>query len=180
MAKLNDTQLMILSAASQRRDFSVYPLPKSIKSGEGPKYLKKLLSLQMIEEVEAVGDTHMWRAHEDGYNLTLVLADAGFKALGVERSALETSKQKQLARKTGSTPKPASTTARRANSKQAAMIAMLQRAKGTTIDELVQATGWQKHSVRGVMSGVLRRKMGLNITSETGPHGRTYRIVAAA
>lgn len=178
MAKLNDTQLMILSAASQRGDFFVYPLPKSVKAGDGPKHLKKLLSLQMIEEAEAVGDAPVWRVHEDGYNVTLMLADEGFHALGVEREAVKTSKQKHSGKNTSSAPKPASSTAHRADSKQAVMIALLQRPKGTTIDELAQATGWQKHSVHGVMSGVLRKKLGLNITSEAGPHGRTYRIVA--
>ena len=180
MTKLNDTQLMILSAASQRRDFSVYPLPKPVKNGDGPKHLNKLLSLHMIEEAEAVGDAPVWRVHEDGYNLTLILADEGFRALGVEREAGKTDRQKQPAKKTSPTPKHSSTTAQRTDTKQAAMIALLQRAKGTTIDELAQTTGWQKHSVHGVMSGVLRKKLGLNITSEAGPHGRTYRIVAAA
>ena len=180
MAKLNDTQLMILSAASQRRDFSVYPLPKSVKNGDGPKFLNKLLSLQMIEEAEAVGDAPVWRVHEDGYNLTLILADEGFRALGVERETTKVGKQKQNGKSASPTPKPAVPPARRADSKQAAMIALLQCAKGTTIDELVQITGWQKHSVRGVMSGVLRKRLGLNITSEAGPHGRIYRIVAAA
>lgn len=180
MAKLNDTQLTILSAASQRRDFSIYPLPKSVKRGDGPKLLKKLLSLHMIEEIEAIGDAPVWRVHEDGYNVTLILADEGFRVLGVEREAVKASKQKQPARNTSPASKPAAPTVRRADSKQAAMIALLQRAKGTTIDELAQTTGWQKHSVHGVMSGVLRKKLGLNITSEAGPHGRTYRIVAAA
>ena len=180
MAKLNDTQLMILSAASQRHDFSVYPLPKSVKNGEGPKHLKKLLSLQMIEEVEAVGDAPVWRVHEEGYNVTLILADEGFRALGVEREAVRAGKQKQPAKKTGTATKPVAATTLRVGSKQSAMIALLERPKGTTIDELAQTTGWQKHSVRGVMSGVLRKKLGLNISSEVGPHGRTYRIVAAA
>ena len=85
MAKLNDTQLMILSAASRRRDFSAYPLPKTVKAGDGPKLLKKLLTLNMLEETEAVGDAVVWREHEDGYKLTLVLADAGFKTLGLAR-----------------------------------------------------------------------------------------------
>ncbi len=181
MAKLNDTQLMILSAASQRRDFSVYPLPKSVKAGDGPKHLKKLLSLQMIEEVEAVGDAPVWRAHEEGYNVTLVLADGGFHALGVEREAtIKASKQKKPAKKTRTEATAEAPTASRPDSKQAKMIALLQRAKGTTIDELAQVTGWQRHSVHGVMSGVLRKKLGLNIASEAGTNGRTYRIVVAA
>lgn len=180
MAKLNDTQLMILSAASQRRDFSVYPLPKSVKNGDGPKHLKKLLSLQMLEEAEAVGDAPVWRVHEDGYNVTLILADEGFRALGVEREAVKAEKQKQPAKKTSPAPKSAVPTARRADSKQAVLIALLQRSKGTTIDEMAEATGWQRHSVHGVMSGTLKKKLGLTISSDSGTQGRIYRIVSAS
>lgn len=177
MTKLNDTQLMILSAASQRRDFSVYPLPRSVKRGDGPKHLKKLLSLQMVEETEAIGGAPVWRVHEDGYNLTLTLADEGFRTLGVERETEEIVKEKQSAKKAGR-QKAATAPSPRSNSKQAAMIALLQRHKGTTIDELAETTGWQRHSVHGVISGVLRKKLGLNIASEAGANGRTYRIVA--
>jgi len=180
MTKLNDTQLMILSAASQRRDLSVYPLPNSVNDISGTKHLKKLLSLQMIEEVEAVGNVAVWRENAEGYNVTLILADEGFRILGVERAVTKVSNQKQLTNKATAASKPTTSSAHRANTKQAAMIALLQRAKGTTIDELSQTTGWQKHSVHGVMSGVLRKKLGFNITSEAGPQGRTYRIVAAA
>ncbi len=178
MTKLSDTQLMILSAASQRRDFSVYPMPKSVKRGDGPKRLKKLLSLQMIEETEAVGDAPVWRVHEDGYNVTLVLADEGFRTLGVQREAEKIVREKQSTKKAAQ-QKVTAAPPPRSSSKQAAMIAMLQHPKGTTIDELAEATGWQRHSVHGVLSGVLRKKLGLNITSETGVTGRTYRIVAA-
>jgi len=178
MAKLNDTQLTILSAASQRRDFSVYPLPKSIKRGDGPKYLQKLLSLQMIEEAEAVGDATVWRVHEDGYNVTLILADEGFRTLGLKREADKKAKEKQIFKKSAAQVEKTAHTPR-ANSKQAAMIALLERPKGTTIDELAEATGWQRHSVHGVISGVLRKKLGLHISSEAGANGRTYRIVAA-
>lgn len=180
MTKLTDTQLMILSAASQRRDFSVYPLPKSVKDADGAKHLKKLLSLQMIEETEAVGGAPVWREHEDGYNLTLALADEGFKALGLAREIEQETKKKPPASK-----KPASEDKKKAgsigrNTKQAKMIALLQRSKGTTIDELAEATGWQRHSVHGVMSGVLRKKLGLEIISEVSANGRTYRIQATA
>jgi len=180
MTKLTDTQFMILSAASQRRDFSVYPLPKSVKDSDRAKHLKKLLSLQMIEETEAVGDAPVWREHEDGYNLTLALADKGFKALGLARETTPGIKNKPSAGK-----KPASEDKKNAgsigrNTKQAKMIALLQRSKGTTIDELAEATGWQRHSVHGVMSGVLRKKLGLEIISEVSANGRTYRIQATA
>jgi Protein of unknown function (DUF3489) len=65
-------------------------------------------------------------------------------------------------------------------SKQNQVIAMLQRAKGATIDEVVSATGWQRHTVRGVFSGTLKKKLGFALTSEKEERGRVYRIVAPA
>ncbi len=62
------------------------------------------------------------------------------------------------------------------DSKQAILIELLKRPGGATIDEMVKATNWQRHSVRGVMSGVLKKKMGLTIASEKGERGRIYRI----
>jgi hypothetical protein len=62
-------------------------------------------------------------------------------------------------------------------SKQAAVIMMLRRPKGATVDEVMTATGWQRHTVRGVVSGALRKKLGLNVTSTNEKRGRVYRIV---
>ena len=57
------------------------------------------------------------------------------------------------------------------------MIALLQRANGATLDELVAATGWQAHTVRGAMSGALKKRLGLTIASEkVDNRGRVYRI----
>jgi hypothetical protein len=56
------------------------------------------------------------------------------------------------------------------------MIGLLQRPKGASIEALAKATGWQRHSVCGVMSGALK-KLGLTIASEkVEGRGRTYRI----
>ncbi len=61
--------------------------------------------------------------------------------------------------------------------KQATLIEMLSRPKGATIADLVTATGWQAHSVRGAISGSLKKKLGLRVTSETvEARGRVYRI----
>jgi hypothetical protein len=62
-------------------------------------------------------------------------------------------------------------------SKQARLIEMLRRAEGATIDEVVQSLDWQAHTVRGAMSGTLRKKLGLMINSEKEDgRGRVYRI----
>ncbi|MDX9821470.1 MAG: DUF3489 domain-containing protein [Syntrophales bacterium] len=63
-------------------------------------------------------------------------------------------------------------------SKQAMLIKLLERPEGATLDEMAEATGWQKHSVRGVMSGILKKRLGRSIASEKGERGRIYRMVA--
>jgi hypothetical protein len=62
------------------------------------------------------------------------------------------------------------------SSKLATVIAMLLQAGGTTIAELSKATGWQAHSVRGALSGALKKKLGLTIVSEKTDGVRNYRI----
>jgi hypothetical protein len=54
---------------------------------------------------------------------------------------------------------------------------MLRDRAGTTIAAIMAATGWQQHSVRGFLSGVVRKKLGLNLVSEPGEGGRIYRII---
>jgi hypothetical protein len=65
----------------------------------------------------------------------------------------------------------------RADSKQAQVIAMLRRPEGATIRQIMEATGWQSHTVRGTLAGALKKKLGLTIVSEKVPGGeRVYRI----
>jgi len=61
-------------------------------------------------------------------------------------------------------------------SKQDAVIAMLRRPEGATVDEVASATGWQRHTVRGVFSGTLKKKLGLTVASAKEERGRVYRI----
>ena len=66
----------------------------------------------------------------------------------------------------------------RGESKQVTLITLLERPGGATIDEMTKATGWQRHSTRGMMSGVLKKRIGLSIASEKEERGRVYRIAA--
>jgi hypothetical protein len=61
-------------------------------------------------------------------------------------------------------------------SKQARMIAMLRSPTGTTIGAMMQATGWQQHSVRGFLAGVIRKKLNLKLESMKVDGNRIYRI----
>jgi hypothetical protein len=65
-------------------------------------------------------------------------------------------------------------------SKQAAVIAMLQRPEGVTIEEVTSAMGWQRHTVRGLFSGTLKKKLGLAVASAKEERGRVYRIAEPA
>ena len=65
----------------------------------------------------------------------------------------------------------------RAGTKNAQIVAMLQDRAGTTIAAIMAATGWQQHSVRGFLAGVVRKKLGLNLASESGEGDRVYRII---
>ena len=60
--------------------------------------------------------------------------------------------------------------------KKAQVIAMLDTASGASVAEMMAATGWQKHSVRGFLSGTVVRRMGLIISSFKRDGGRVYRI----
>jgi hypothetical protein len=64
----------------------------------------------------------------------------------------------------------------RAGSKQAQVVGLLQRPQGATIDEMAAAMGWQRHTVRGLISGALKKRLGLQVVSEKTERGRLYRI----
>jgi hypothetical protein len=63
-------------------------------------------------------------------------------------------------------------------SKQTMLIKLLELPGGATIDEMVKKTGWQRHSIRGLISGVFKKRLGRSVTSEKGEGGRIYRMAA--
>jgi Protein of unknown function (DUF3489) len=65
-------------------------------------------------------------------------------------------------------------------SKQGEVIAMLRRPEGATVDEIASAMGWQRHTVRGLFSGTLKKKLELTVASVQEERGRVYRIAEPA
>ncbi len=170
MTQLSDTQAIILSAAAQRPEHIALPLPESLRGGAAAKVVGTMLAKGLLEEAEAdmrKGEP-VWRETGDGHGVTLVATDAGLAAIGIEpntSAALE--------------PAPKTRTPRE-GTKQATLIAMLRAPDGATIEEIMAATGWQSHTVRGAMAGALKKKLGLEVTSEkVEDRGRVYKLPAA-
>jgi len=185
MTKLSDTQLVILSAACQRPDFSVYPLATKLPGGAAAKVLTSLLNKRLVQEVDAKRDDTLWREDKKRGRLTLEATKAAFEALGIEPdgaaaasgAAADAPDKKNSRRKAKSTPVKDGAPRSRADSKQAQLIAMLKCTDGATIEEIAQKFGWQAHTVRGAIAGALKKKLGLEVTSEKiEGRGRTYRI----
>ena len=72
---------------------------------------------------------------------------------------------------------PASNSKASKLTKSSQCLTLLRRSEGATIEELMTATGWQSHSVRGFLSGAVKRKLGLTVTSAVGQDGvRRYHV----
>ncbi len=172
MAKLSDTQAIILSAAAQRDDRNVLPLPGNLRGGAAQKVIGALLRRGLIAKTVkdqlAKADAALNRIRrndEDGCAILLHITDAGLAAIGIEPEQ--------------PVPGTASKARRpRTGTKQARLIEMLRTESGATIDEIATALQWRSHTVRGAMAGALKKRLGLTITSEKiEARGRVYRII---
>jgi len=184
MTKLTDTQLIVLGKACERTDGAVYPVTTKLNGGALAKVLNSLIAKDLIKEVRAKRDETVWRRDDEDRPLTLYATPAAYQALGIEQEtsgqeaeASEKPKRTRVAK--GAKVTKEKPTRTRADSKQAKLIAMLKSPKGATIDEIAAAFDWQPHTVRGVLAGALKKKLGLEVTSEKEEaRGRVYRLRA--
>lgn len=168
--RLSNTQRVVLNAAAQRDDRIALPLPANLKGGAAAKVVDSMVAKRLIEEVNARHGDPVWRKTGDGHGTTLVITDAGLAAIGIAPEDDSVAPQ----------PAPGTNTrAPRAGTKQAKLIAMLRAPEGATIEEIAATTGWQPHTVRGAISGALKKKFGLGVTSDkVEERGRVYRLPA--
>ncbi len=190
MTQLSDTQALILSAAAQRPERIALPLPESLRGGAAAKVVGAMLAKGFLQEVDAdlrKGEP-MWRETGDGHGTTLVATDKGLAAIGIQPDDADTAPigandapSDAPAPDSATEPEPAPMARTpREGTKQATLIAMLRAPDGASIEEIAAATGWQSHTVRGAMAGALKKKLGLEVTSEkVEGRGRVYRLPAA-
>ena len=193
MPKLTDTQTIILSRAATRPDNLAMPLPDGLAGAAAKMAVGKMIERGWLEEVDANlrrGEP-LWRETGDGHGTTLIATEAGLAAIGIEpvvantmtnlrKAKLELVSAPKDAPETPADPATPKPIAIRAGTKQAAIIALLQRPEGASITEIVEATGWAAHSARGMISGGLKKKLGFEIaTSSDDQRGRIYHIEAS-
>ncbi|OZA18359.1 MAG: hypothetical protein B7Y02_01715 [Rhodobacterales bacterium 17-64-5] len=190
MTQLSDTQALILSAAAQRPERIAMPLPESLRGGAAAKVVGAMIAKGLLQEVDAdlrKGEP-LWRETGDGHGTTLVATDAGLAAIGIEPEDANTAPVGTTDAPTEgpATDTPAEPDAApklrtpREGTKQAKLIAMLRAPDGATIEEITVALEWAAHTVRGAMAGALKKKLGLEVTSEkVEGRGRIYRLPAA-
>ena len=95
------------------------------------------------------------------------------------KAAAQTTTHKLVKPRRGTTPEPHPSSAKqteRTETKQGRILAMLRAPSGVTVDTMMRTTGWQQHSVRGFLAGVVRKKLGCNLVSAAAERGRLYRI----
>ena len=156
---LTATQHSILTHAHQHTEGKIIWFPDNIQGGARKKVLEGLFNRTLITACK--GD---WYISAEGYD-----------AMGVPYKAPITIQALEVVIATAEQTKPR----RRENSKQAQVMAMLKRPEGATIAQIMEATGWQSHTVRGTFAGAFKKKMGLVITSSKAADAeRIYRLSA--
>ncbi|OUS07868.1 hypothetical protein A9Q96_04835 [Rhodobacterales bacterium 52_120_T64] len=180
MTKLTDTQARILNAASRRAGNLAMPLPKGLHGAVAKKVVGMMMERGLIEEVEANIDKReaLWRETGDGCGTTLVATSAGLTAIGVDPVVVQAIAKLRNGPREAVVDtvedKPAKP---RGGTKQTQLIDLIETPTGASLDEIVAATGWQAHTVRGAISGTLKKKLGLVVVSEkVDGRGRVYRI----
>jgi hypothetical protein len=180
--ELTNNQRVTLEAAARSANLAAWPLPRKLglSAGSAAVVVRGLLQKGLLEKRLALGSDPIWK-EQDGERFALVITKAGLAACGIHAAdgpgqkgsaAPDTAAVAGVSVDEGRRP--------RAGTKLAILIALLESETGATLEQMVAATGWQPHSVRGVMSGLLAKKLALKIISEKIDGRRVYKAIAGS
>lgn len=168
MPKLNDTQAVLLAAAANRDDHSLYPIPTSLSAkARVPAALAALIKQGYAVERETSDVKLVHRTGGDS-RVGLFATEAGLAAIGIEPNSAVADVS----------PPPPAASAQSGSVKSLAVLDLLRRPGGATLDDLIAATGWLPHSTRAALTGL--RKKGHAITREKRDGVSVYAIGGAA
>lgn len=176
MAKLTDTQLMLLSRASQRDDGAAV-VPDRMNKAAAAKVAASLVGKKLMREVRARPGVPVWRQDENGRALSLIIMRAGRDTVDID----ETSDKGPLTNAADEQEPQAVRgdqlvkTLPRAGTKQALIVSLLSGRSGASINELMAATGWLAHTTRAALTGLRQRGYVLERTKQQG-HPTSWRI----
>ncbi len=198
--KFNDTQLVLLSAASQRDDHCLVP-PAAPKRAKAQRAVAKLLEAGLVKEIRAKTGVPIWRRDDEtGQIYALKLTAAGTKAIAVDETGPSEGEAERrpdhpivsVDSKAEPGPHPAAAidkpdsgvastpTFPRGGTKIAQVIALPQRGDGATLAELVAATGWLPHTTRAALTGLRKRGYAVGIDRAGKARGSVYRVEPTA
>ena len=179
--QLTNTQRQVLERAAEQPDGRLGWFPDHVQGGARKKVIEGLWKKALITDIGPD-----WFIASEGYDalgrvpmaLPATHPDPEVEAaLAATEAQWVAEKAETAAQQVAVEGKPRT----REHSKQAAVIAMLQRPEGTTIAQICAFTGWQDHTVRGTFAGAFKKKLGLTITSEKTAGGeRVYRVEGVA
>ena len=183
--KLTDAQLVMMSAAAQRKDRCL-SAPATIKGAVLSKVGVKLAKLGLAREIGAKSGAPIWRRDHAGHGYALKLTAAGLKTIAIDEGSQDTIEPSEAAQPQSNNcanpdegGDPARLAAPRGGSKLALVIEHLQRADGATLIDLTQATGWLPHTTRAALTGLRKRGYAV-IRERIGAGGSVYRISDAS
>src|SRR4051794_17742791 len=166
MAKLTDTQLIVLSKAAARDD-GLATIPEGLNKAAASKVGASLVTRKLMREVQSKPDMPVWREDEEERGTSLIITREGREAIGIEDndndndSSKDATTVKEGRRRAGQQPssRHRSTTVDepRSGSKQAHIVKMLSRKVGATLEALVDAAGWLPHTTRAALTGLRKR-----------------------
>jgi len=182
MAKLTDTQLIILSKAAARED-GLAVVPEELNRAAAAKVGASLVTRKLMREVRSKPNMPVWREGEEGRGTSLAITQEGREAIGAEDSENENSKDaitaKAKDRRVGQQRPPSDRSSNvdqpRSGSKQAFVIKMLSRKSGATLEAMVEATGWLPHSTRAALTCLRKRGYSVLLERQEGKPS-VYRI----